>query len=208
MRITSWLGILVVPALAALASAQTAVSVRILLGATDTVSTTWDGKVDIQGGSLVSLEPWRFEGRDTISGNTFQISTHPLRRFGGAAARGGPTQPVVANGIIVDLSSIAATRLSISTAQGSFQISLDEIPYGQSVTKLDGRVWADRVPATRRVTASAEEEDFPAATLDRAGDIWMAYVVFHHSPNHLRLEVPRTEPVQDFAPWKQPTGGD
>jgi len=200
---------MVLLAIAASAGAQTPVSVRILFGTTDAESTRWDGSIQVQGGKLTSIEPWRFEGTDSISGDRWQISTHPIRRFVGAtAARGAAAPPVVANGIVVNLASVAATRLRVSTAQGDFELGLDEIPYGQPVTKLNGRAFADRIPPTVRVTASPEEEDFPAAVADADGNVWMAYVVFHHSPNHLSLQGPRTVPFENFAPLSQSTGGD
>ena len=64
----SRIGLLSLLVLGASAGAQTPVSVRILFGTTDTEPTRWDGSVQVQGGSLVSIEPWRFEGSDAISG--------------------------------------------------------------------------------------------------------------------------------------------
>jgi len=205
----SRIGLLCLLVIGASASAQTPVSVRILVGTTDTEPTRWDGSVQVQGGSLVSIEPWRFEGSDAVSGGRWQVSTHPIRRFAGAAAaRGAAAPPVVANGIVVNLASVAAPRLRVSTTQGDFELPLDEIPYGRSASRLNGRVFADRIPPAMRVTASPEEEDFPSAVADRDGNVWMAYVAFHHSPNHERLRAPRTVPFENFEPLKQPTGGD
>ena len=65
------------------ASAQAPVSIRILLGVTDTESTPWDGGVRAQGTSIVSIEPWRFEETDALDGNRWRAATHPARRFGG-----------------------------------------------------------------------------------------------------------------------------
>src|ERR1700683_5378913 len=94
-------------AVALSASAQTLVSVRILFGVRDTVSTRWDGSVQVQGGSVASIEPWRSEGSDSISGSAWQISTRPVR------GRVAANLPVVANGIVVHLSSVAPTKLRV-----------------------------------------------------------------------------------------------
>src|ERR1700687_606034 len=56
----------------------TQLSVRVLLGTTDTQSVKWDGSLQAEGASILSLEPWRFEGADSISGATWQVSTHPV----------------------------------------------------------------------------------------------------------------------------------
>jgi len=188
------------------ASGQTPVSVRVLLGATDTESTVWDGGVTAQGASILSIEPWRFEGTDAIHGNSWSISTHNARRFGGANQ--GPEPPVVANGVVITLSGPEATTLSFTTPQGTFQLATGEIAYGQFVAKLNGRVLADRVPAATRITATPDEEDFPSAAVDREGNVWMTYVCFQHHPSHNQMRVALRTPLQDFAPLKQAPGGD
>ena len=65
-------------------AAHGATGVRVLLGLTDKASTKWDGGVSARGARIVSLEPWRFEGADAITGNQWRVSTHPVRLFGGA----------------------------------------------------------------------------------------------------------------------------
>src|SRR5260370_15580475 len=94
--------LLVLFAVALSARAQGPVSIRVLLGATDAESTVWDGGVRARGASIVSIEPWRFEGTDALDGNRWRASTHPARRFGGANQ--APAPPVVANGGILTLS--------------------------------------------------------------------------------------------------------
>src|SRR5215468_8221188 len=110
--------LLAVAAIAASASAQNPVTIRVLLGATDTESTTWDGGVRAQGASITSIEPWRFEGTDALNGNRWRISTHAARRFGAA----NQNAPVVANGIVITASAPDSTVFDFETAQGNFQL--------------------------------------------------------------------------------------
>ena len=170
--------VFIVVAIAATASAQGPVSVRVLLGATDKESKTWDGGVRAQDGNIVSIEPWRFEGADAVDGHRWRMSTHNARRFGGANQ---PEAPVVANGIILTLAGPNAT-LDFETAQGNFQVRTDELNYGRFVSKLDGRVLVDRIPVTNRIARTPEEEDYPSAAVDREGNVWMAYLAFKHHP--------------------------
>jgi hypothetical protein len=189
------------------ASAQAPVSIRVLLGATDTESARWDGGVRAKGASIVSLEPWRFEGNDSLDGNRWRAATHPARRFGGANQ--GAPPPVVANGVVITLSGPESAVLDFETAQGAFQIRTDEIVYGRFVSKLNGRVLADRIPPSTRITDTAqEEEDFPSAAVDRDGNVWMAFVSFHHHPRHNEMRAALQTPLQDFAPLQAPPGGD
>ena len=195
---------------AATLAAQTPVCVRILLGINDSQSTRWDGSLQVRGGSVASLEPWRFEEADSISGSTWRASTHPVRLFGGGRqVNGQPIGNIVANGILVNLSTPAdGAVLSVTTAQGNFDVSVKEIPYGTSVRKLNGRVFIDRVPPSSRLTQTADEEDFPSAAKDKQGNVWIAYLTFRHNADHNRLRAPVQQPLTDFAPLKSPTGGD
>jgi hypothetical protein len=193
-------------AFAAAANAQSPLSIRVLLGTTDRESTTWDGSVTAQGAAIVSIEPWRFEGTDSIAGNAFRVSTHPMRRFAGANANDQP--PVVPNGLVITLSSDAPTTLQFTTAPGKFELRTDEIGYGRSVTKLDGKVFADRIPPTTRITQTPGEEDYPSAAVDRDGNVWIAYILFRHHPQHFEMTRPLSDPMTSFGQLAEASGGD
>jgi hypothetical protein len=208
MKVVSLL--IVVSVFPVIVAGQTPASVRIVLGLDDHEPTPWDGSIQIRGGSLSSLEPWRFEGADSISGSNWRASTHPVRLFGGGTQfNGQPVRNIVANGVIANLSAASdSTLLSINTAQGSFEVSLSEIPYGTSARKLNARVLVDRVPPARRLAQTPEEEDFVSAAKTKEGDIWIAYLTFHHNPDHNSLRAPLRQALTDFAPLKSPSGGD
>jgi hypothetical protein len=202
-RISTALGI--VPLVATALNAQ--VSVRVLLGIGDAASIRWDGTIAAQGAKIDSIEPWRFEGTDAIVGSTWHVSTHPARLFAGATPP-GPAN-IVANGLIVNVSGAGSgAQLKVTTAQGDFTISLDEVAYAKPVAKLNGRVLVDRIPAVSRLTNTPEEEDYPSAAVAKNGDIWTAYVEFHHNPDHNALRATLDTAPKDFARWKTPTGGD
>jgi hypothetical protein len=198
--------LLVLLAVAVSARAESPVSIRVLLGATDAQSASWDGGVRARGASIVSIEPWRFEGTDVLQGSRWRISTHPARRFGAANQVAPP--PVVANGVIITLSGPDSTELEFETAQGNFQIRTDELAYGRFVPKLNGRVMADRIPPTSRIAETPEEEDYPSAAADREGNLWMAYAAFRHHPRHNEMRVALRTPLENFAPLKEAPGGD
>jgi hypothetical protein len=189
------------------ANAQAPVSIRVLLGATDTESTSWDGGVRAKGASIVSIEPWRFEGTDRIDGNRWAVSTHPARRFGGGNQATPP--PVVANGVVITLSGPDATTLDFDTVRGAFQVRTDELAYGRFASKLNGRVLVDRIPPTTRITDTVQdEEDFPSAAADRDGNVWIAFVDFKHHARHNELRAALRTPLTDFASLKEAPGGD
>lgn len=183
--------------------------VRLLFGMDETETSKWDGNVRVDGASVTSIEPWRFEGSDAINGNAWQVQLHPIRLFGNGGQFAFRRLPVVANGVIVRLSNAnPGATLHVDTVQGNFNVSLAEIPYGKAQYALNGRVMADRIPPSTRIMHNPDEKDYPAAATDRNGNIWFAYTLFRHNPDHNRLRANFRTPPPDFSSMTAPTGGD
>jgi hypothetical protein len=187
-------------------AAQNPASVRILLGIGDTEPVRWDGTITPSGGSITSINGWRFEGSDGISGSVWHCSTHTARLFGGTSPVFSKVNNIVANGIVVSFTGDASFK--VTTAQGDFEFSLSELAYGKPTARLSGRVWIDRIPPTTQLTKTKDEEDFPAAAAGKNGEVWLSYIEFHHNPAHNELRAALDARPQDFSKWKSPTGGD
>src|SRR5215472_8241033 len=127
---------------------QAAVGVRVIFGLADRAETKWDGSATARAGHIASLEPWRFEGTDTVRGNSWTASTHIVRLFGGRGLFGNQVdQPFVANGVIIYLDDAGEnTVVDVNTAQGNFSIRLADITYGKVANALNNRVMVDRIP--------------------------------------------------------------
>jgi hypothetical protein len=186
--------------------------VRILLGVTDTQSTPWDGSISVSGAAINRLEPWRFQGDDQISGNSWKIATHPIKLFlGGVFVPNSHNvaSNIASNGIVAQLTRANDDgQVQVHTAQGDFSFRLADIPFGKSLAELNGRATVDRIPSTEQITSSAEEQDFPAAAADKSGTVWVAYIEFKHAKNHNQLRAEMTQPVTTFDQYRTPTGGD
>jgi hypothetical protein len=186
------------------AHAQTPAAFRILFGVTDTAVTRWDGTFKVQQAGQYTLEPWRFDGNDNIDGELFHFSTRVAPFFNPLGA-GMP----LANGFILTATAVGdSSEFSFSTAQGDFSFGASEVPYGKGIYRLGGRVYVDRVPVTARLTDTPEEEDYPALAAGPHGDVWLAYVQFHHSPDANKIRANPPVAPQDFKLYAEPTGGD
>ena len=184
-----------------------ATGVRILLGIGDQSETSWDGEVSATGATIAAVEPWRFDRDDAmLPGHAWKMSTHLARRFGAAVALVGQgPAPLVANGILALLDrETDSAEIRVRTAQGAFTFRLGEIPYGTRKTELNGRALVERMPDWSRLTDNPDEQDYPAAATDKAGNVWLAYVEFKHHPDHDRI---RSTPNQFDLMTAKP-GGD
>jgi hypothetical protein len=187
--------------------AQTTVSYRILFGVTDTTPVRWDGTFSGQRVGDVTANGWKFITGDNIDGHIFHLSTRPDIRFAGATLGAGA--PVVPNGFILTAERVTeSSEFSITTSQGDFQFRASDLPFGESIHRLDGRVYIDRVPAAVRLTNTPEEEDYPSIAKDKNGDAWLAYVQFHHSRDNTKLGAPLGNAPKEFSEYKEQTGGD
>src|SRR5262245_13633488 len=175
------------------ATPETEMSVRILLGLTDTASTKWDGALSVTAGQVARVEPWRFDDDDKLEENSgapstarWKMSTHDARAFrpgAAAAAAPGPQPNIAANGVVVTMRDITSgSEIKVETAQGEFQFRPSQIVNGKPVKFLSGRAMVDRVPASNAVTRSREDQDFPATAVDGEGNAWITYLEFKPNP--------------------------
>jgi len=204
-RINVALILTVLLVLGSTARAQTPAAFRVLFGVNDITTTRWDGSLKVMQAGQYSLEPWRFSSSDSVDGNLLHFSTHSGHFFGSQNNAGPP----LANGFILSAAAVGdSSEFSFSTAQGDFSFRASEVPYGKGIYKLGGRVYVDRVPATTRLTDTPEEEDYPSLAAGAQGDIWLAYVQFHHSPDADKIRADLREAPKDLKLYAEPTGGD
>ena len=184
--------------------AQVSMSFRVLCGVTDATPTRWDGSLKVRNVGAYTLEGWRFAGDDSLDGAHFHFSTRSARRFGESEGR-----IIVANGLILTVNSVTeGSEFVFKTAQGEFSFRAAEVPYANGIYELDGRVYVDRIPVAARLANTREEEDFPSLASAPDGDIWLAYMQFHHSPDADQLRAAIYEAPRDFEHYAEPTGGD
>jgi len=179
----------------------------VLFGFGDAEPATWDGEIRASGARILKLEGWRLQRPDEIDGNRWRLATRRVRLTRGRQRR-GRLPPVLENGILVTAETQdSSAQFRVRTDQGDFQITLDELAWGQTVSKLGGRVKIERVPAATRLTDSIEEEDFPALA-EGNGKIYLAYIEFTHGDRSQAWPRLLRKKPASFAPLARPVGGD
>ncbi|MDQ2950176.1 MAG: hypothetical protein M3Y27_30270 [Acidobacteriota bacterium] len=187
---------------AATTAVAPAESYLIILGVGDTSATTWDGTIAVTGATIQLLRGWRFSGTDSVSGTTsWKINTRTSPAL-------TPPGPVQENGLIVKISApTAPVTFNVTTTQGNFSFSSQDVPFGVSKTFLNGRALVAQTGAQFQLSSSIEEEDFPS--MARSGDdVYLSYTEFVHGDRSVATGQGTTQTISDFKFLARPAGGD
>lgn len=192
------------------------IGVRIRFGLNDTGNTVWDGQASVSPGKVERIDGWRFEQTDAVLENaSWKASTRPLtvRRSNNpkknAKKKGAAAGNMADNGVFLVLTGVDESSLvKVSTKQGNFEFRLSDIPYGTVIEKMKGGVDIERTAATRALTTSREDDDYPALAVAPDGTAATAWVSF--TPGIDRDERGRvlSAPLTDFEFLAKPPGGD
>ena len=184
-----------------------AVSFRILFGKGAKEPAVWDGKATPSEGRILSIQGWRFADTDLATESSWTASTRRGIVPPAAAAAGQPG-PMLDNGVILTAEiPHPGASFQVETAQGSFSFRARDMPFGKPQPVLEGRASVERVPVTRQLTSSAEEQDFPALA-ESGDDVWLAYVEFTHGDRAQAVPGQFRASPESFDFLARPVGGD
>ncbi|MBM4049529.1 MAG: hypothetical protein FJ279_30915, partial [Planctomycetes bacterium] len=186
------------------------VTLLVRFGLKDDAPTNWDGEARVTGGGQVArVEGWRFGREDKADGPRWTAATRPMMPNNPFQSRVPADQmPPADNGVLVTLSGTSsATQLEVVTAQGKFAFALADVPYGKTLSALDGKADVQRTTPTWQLTSASEEEDFPAAAAAADGTLYVAYIAFTHGQGQL-VRAGITQMPEDFSSLAVPTGGE
>jgi hypothetical protein len=187
---------------AATTTLGTAQSFMVILGIGDKAATNWDGSIAVTGANIQILRGWRFAGTDSITGTTgWKMATRTTPSL-------TPPGPFQENGVIVKISASASpVTIDITTTQGNFSFSPQDVPFGVSKKFLSGRALVAQTGAQFQLTNSDEEEDFPSMA-QSGDDVYLTYTEFVHGDRSLAQRTGTTQTITDFSFLARPTGGD
>src|SRR5260370_13684172 len=184
---------------AATISSTPSQSYLVILGVGDTAGTTWDGSIAATGATILSLQPWRFGGADSISGTTsWKLATRNAPTF----ITAGPVQE---NGVIVTISAATGpVTFDVKTAQGNFSFSSQDVPFGTIKPFLSGKARVAQTAAPLQLTSSAEDEDFPSMA-QSGDDVYLTSTRYVHSDRTKAVPLATNTPITDFPFLPLPT---
>ena len=169
---------------------------RIVVGLKDTEEKDWQGKIDVTGGEILSLEGWRFNPQEKASADgTFRFHTkiglleNQLRGdgyFGQTGFDGQAYRHLIPQGLTVKLRGSLA-GVQFQSASGTFSFRPDEIPYATRATFLDGNASVERLPMERKLSANDAADDYPALAIDPQGKVWTAWLSYRDKSDQVMV---------------------
>jgi hypothetical protein len=159
-------------------------AVVVLFGTGQRGEAGWDGRLSVREGEVFDISGYRFEAPDRIlPEGGWRVTVRPetmetgvLNNFEGGSAAVSVVMP---KGLLLKGAGSAATRLSIETPRGFFEIRPMELAYGQWGDALAGAVQFQRTPAATDLSGSEmRQHDFPSIAPGPDGSltaIWMSY---------------------------------
>ncbi len=193
--------------------------VRLLLGIGDAQTRTWSGKVRLDQGEVLGVEGYRFRKGDKVVGrDAWEAQSRLIRKAPPKKAvmkaqapqkASGPSTfgaQVTANGVLVSLKAPKDATLTVSTERGEFRVPLAELTDGRPRSYLEGAAQAQRVPAYAALVEGEFQQDFPAASADGKGNVWVVYV--EHKPRGPEVLEAFTTRPKNLAASVPSGGGD
>ena len=134
-------------------AATDVVGLRIRFGMKDTVGTKWDGKLVLARAKSPKCMAGGFQPGDSAEDGEWTISTRRVPAQGsGDKARlaAGGKMPMGDNGFTVEMSGTTPdTTIKFDTEPGKYEFKLSDIPYGKTVSALNGNLQIERMPPPR-----------------------------------------------------------
>lgn len=148
--------------------------VKITLGIGDVAGRDWSGRLNVENGTIMAIEPWGFETRHSLDAEKHSWVCDSNVVVARAKTRFAEPQ----RGIVVGIQGPSSARLSVDTKQGAFAFELADLRPGATLPKLGGAASVGLAMTPRPVAVTESEEDHPAISIDPAGRIWVAYVTW------------------------------
>jgi hypothetical protein len=172
------------------------ITFRIVFGEKQERAEDYSGSISLSQGKIVSLKPWRFFGGDSLDGAagwklnvkyaTFENEPDQPRPINYQ----GQTRNLIPEGVTVTVEAPSTATAHVKSAEGQFDIRLQDVRYGRVLWFRDGDVSVQRTPASQQISPPAEgpgseEHDYPSVVVTRKGVVWTAWQAYKDNGDHV-----------------------
>jgi hypothetical protein len=156
----------------------------ITFGLKDESPTEWDGHISVSAGKIVAIDIAQGNPKALVTGAKFKLKSTVAKKA--AKKKDTINQPMLR----VTLDTPPTVRINVATRQGDFDFDLADLAEpGALQTFLKGQVSVLREEGAMRLTAGAEEHDYPALARGPDGQLWLAYSEYRKGKPYLTERV-------------------
>src|SRR5439155_9744634 len=149
----------------------------------DTAATDWDGEVSVSSGKVLSIDILQGNVKASAKGGKFSV------RSVFAMKKDKKKDDIVRPVLRVTLDAPGNARIKVSTKQGTFDFTLDDLSITTAKTFLDGAAAVHREDGALRLTGPDTEDDYPALAKAPDGKIWLVYCEYTKSKGYVTERV-------------------
>ena len=160
---------------------------RITFGNTDSSPKDWSGRVHVERAKLESIKGWRFSEQDSVGPDgSFHFQTRrgmlenqldPAQPYGQTDWNDPRVERLIPEGFSIRLRG-SASRVAISTSNGSFDFRPDQVQFGRPRIALSGNAIIERLPVEAKLSEAGSADDFPALAVAPDGQRWVAWLAY------------------------------
>ena len=148
-----------------------------------------DGSFELRGGGQVALRSWCNDGKDSLDGTTYAITTGHNAKTAEEAKQRAVYRSSISRGMVLEIDAPASATLLAKTKLGDFEVSLDTLKSQPIVSVLDDKVRLQRIPNVTALTGGQGEEEYPSLAVLPNGQVAVAYVAWDGKEDAVMLRV-------------------
>jgi hypothetical protein len=151
-------------------------AIRLIFASADASKEKWTGNIATENTHVAEALGWRFDARDRLSLNNFEI--HALH------AR---TKKPIEKGLVLRGTAAPDGQISITTDRGNFAFRIHELGIGETREFLGGSARLLRLLDVTKITDAFRDDDYPSISVLDDASAWMVWQSYGGQSDDIRL---------------------
>jgi hypothetical protein len=151
-------------------------AVRVIFASDGAAREKWTGSIGAENTHVAEAQGWRFDARDRLSLNNFEIHTlHPR------------TKKSIEKGLVLRGRAGPDGQISITTSWGDFAFRVHELGIGETREFLGGGARLIRLLDVTKITDGSRDDDYPSIAVVDDSRAWLVWQSYGGQSDEIRL---------------------
>ncbi|MEZ5404498.1 MAG: hypothetical protein R2729_32770 [Bryobacteraceae bacterium] len=173
------------------------VVLRIVVGLNATAEQAYEGRIEVNGGQLASLEGWRSSGADRAASSgdfSFRLKTGNLENqlrtnipYGQTDWNDPNIRRVIPQGLLLRVRGPDTARVRFSAEGAAFDFTLGDAAYHRPLAFLSGDARVERLAQAETISEAAFADDEPVVAAGPGGERYFAWLSYHDKGDYVTV---------------------